>query len=258
MCSEGDIDRLVGELWEAGTTGIREIYQADGSVLLIAGFGGAKPDELLARLSVYGPEWCQEPEIDWIDHIKRSWPGREVGKKLYLAPPWSSTNTPAGRLRLIHTPGSACGTGEHPCTRLAMEALEDYVQIGASVADVGAGSGILTIAAMLLGASRAIALDTDATALATAKQDFSNNHVAPLIVAGSAEAITAGSADLTVANISGTVILAMMDELVRITKSGGVLILTGFQAGEARVFQRLLHAARRIDLDGWACVIGNK
>lgn len=140
-CSEKDVDPLISELWEVGTAGIREIDQIDGSILLIAGFGEDKVGDLLPRFREYRPEWYEEPEIDWVEHTKKSWPGREVGKKLYLAPPWSATETPSGRLRLIHTPGSVCGTGEHPCTRLAMEALENCVQSGATIADIGAGSG---------------------------------------------------------------------------------------------------------------------
>ena len=77
-----------------------------------------------------------------------------VGERLFLAPPWSEETVPDGRVRLIHNPGLACGTGEHPCTQMALAAMERIVKPGDRVADIGTGSGILAIGAALLKAGQ--------------------------------------------------------------------------------------------------------
>jgi ribosomal protein L11 methyltransferase len=253
-CLEGDVDLLTAELWEAGTIGIRELQSPDGQVLLIAGFAEPLSSDLRTRLAPYTPRWRKEEDIDWVEHTRQSWPGRLVGRSLFLCPPWAMTTVIPDRLRIVHTPGMACGTGEHPCTQLALEALERTVQPGCSIADIGSGSGILTSAALLLGAGQALAADIDESAMAFAREDFRLNQVAPLLIAGSADALAGKSFDLTVANISGTVLLSILDDLLRITKPGGVLILTGFTEAECNRFQEISPNSKDSKRDGWACL----
>ncbi len=164
--------------------------------------------------------------------------------------------TPAGRLRLIQNPGLACGTGEHPCTQMALGALERAVKPESTVVDVGAGSAILTIGALLLGARQALGVDTDETSLHAAVENFSLNNRAPRVAAASAAAIRSDSADVTVANISGTVLLNIWDDLLRITKKNGTLILTGFSESELAVFQCLLPNSEAETIQGWCCLRG--
>jgi ribosomal protein L11 methyltransferase len=254
-CREDAIDGLTGELWEAGTLGIHEIDQPDGTVLLVAGFDAAPAAALMDRLRKHHPVSRREEQTDWVRHTKDMWPGREAGKTLYLAPPWSEKETPAGRQRLVHTPGLACGTGEHPCTQLAIMALEQCIRPGSWVADVGSGSGILTIAAFLLGAGLVLALDTDEHAPAVARNDFQMNRVEPLVAIGSADSAASGKFDVTVANISGTVVLAILDELMRIARPEGTLILTGFPEAESMTFETLLPGSRAETLEGWSCIV---
>ena len=253
-CLEEDIDLLTAELWEAGTIGIREVQADSGGVLLIAGFAVKPPSNLEMRLAQYAPQWRKEEDVDWVERTQQSWPGRSVGKNLYLCPPWSIANAPPDRLRIVHTPGMACGTGEHPCTQLALEALERTVQPDWSVADIGSGSGILTSAALLLGAGWGLAADIDESAMGFAQGDFRLNCVAPLLVTGSADALAGGVFDVTIANISGTVILSILDDLLRITKPGGVLILTGFTEPECARFEELFPDSNSSTRDGWGCL----
>jgi ribosomal protein L11 methyltransferase len=112
----------------------------------------------------------------------------------------------------------------------------------------------LTIVALLLGAGCALAADTDASAMPLAQEDFRLNHVTPLRLTGSADAVAEGVFDLTVANISGTVLLSILDDLMRITKPGGMLILTGFTEGECARFQEIFPDSRNSTRDGWACL----
>src|SRR6185312_10980629 len=96
----------------------------------------------------------------------------EVGQRFYLVPEWRDDPAPEGRFRVTVNPGMAFGTGVHETTQLCIEALEDFVQPGMIVLDVGTGSGILATVARLLGAERAIACDNDPIAIEVAQQGF--------------------------------------------------------------------------------------
>jgi ribosomal protein L11 methyltransferase len=157
-------------------------------------------------------------------------------------------------LLLVHNPGLACGTGEHPCTQLALIAFEKFISSGCVVMDIGTGSGILAIAALRLGAARAIGIDVDCASLASARKNFELNELTASLVCGSAECIADGCSDVTVANISGTVLLAIWEDLLRITRRPGSLIVTGFTDSESQVFQQLLPQADVFELDEWRCL----
>jgi ribosomal protein L11 methyltransferase len=123
--------------------------------------------------------------------------------------------TPPGRFRLEINPGQQCGTGQHPCTQLCLEAMERIIRPGDAVLDVGSGSGILSIAAKLLGAGRVVACDIDPEAA----------RVAPFFI-GSADAVRSNAFDVVVANISDAVIGELRGELERVAPQR---ILSGFQ-----------------------------
>jgi ribosomal protein L11 methyltransferase len=255
VCTPGDVDFLSADLWELDTIGIQELDYGD-EVLLIAGFAiNVHRGELMNRFASYSPEWEQEDATDWIQHTRDAWPPREVGDRIFLAPPWSEEPTPAGRVRVVHNPGLACGTGEHPCTQLALMATEQNVFPGAAVVDVGTGSGVLAIAALRLGAGRAIGTDLDEAALGAARENFELNGLAAQLLVGSADCFRDGCSDLTIANISGTVLLGMLDDLLRVTAPEGRLILTGFPESELAVFQRLLPGCTVTEMNEWRCVV---
>lgn len=256
-CSSGQVDWLSGELWEAGTSGIREISDHSGVVLVAAFETNTNRGELLRRFAEYTPEWEHETVTDWVQHTRDSWPPRMVGAKLFLAPTWCGDPTPTGRRRIVHNPGLACGTGEHPCTRLALRALEEYVTPDSRVIDIGTGSGILAIAALRLGAVLSIGIDTDEASLQTARENFCLNDLTPRLIVGSADAITDAWAEVTVANISATVLLAMLYDLLRITRPNGRLILTGFGEQEVWAFERYFPTSEILAEDQWRCVIAN-
>ena len=244
---------ISAELWEHGTVAISE-REESGWTVLLAGFEEEQSrDVLLARFAGYTPVW-KEDNTDWISATEKAWPPRAVGRKLFLVPPWYSDPTPQGRMQIIHNPGLASGTGEHPCTQLVLEALEHCIVGGMKTLDVGTGSGILSIAALQLGAGFALGVDPDTDALQTAGENFKLNGLIPALAAGSADCIADRWADVTVANISGTVLLSILDDLLRVTRPGGVLILSGFIDGEAPVFLRLFPNAEQTTREGWSCL----
>lgn len=198
-----DFDRLVAELWEHGTAGITE-----GHGCLIAFF----EEESVARR--FGePQF--EPEVDWVRRTEEAWPPLEVGERFFVVAPWRTEPTPPGRFRLEINPGLQCGTGQHPCTRLCLEAMERIIRPGDAMLDVGSGSGILSIAAKLLGASRVVACDIDSEAA----------KPVPFFV-GSVDAVRSHSFDVVVANINEDVIGELRPEFERIARTA---ILSGFQ-----------------------------
>jgi ribosomal protein L11 methyltransferase len=193
---------LIADLYDAGTIGIiehdgwLEAFFEDAAVA--ARFG--TPVEVEDR--------------DWVQETRDAWPPVLVGKRFFLVPPWCEEPAPPGRLRLEMNPGLQCGTGQHPCTKLCLEAMEQMIRPGDSVLDVGTGSGILSIAAKLLGAGLVVACDIDPDAA----------RMAPFFV-GSVDAIRSGSFDVVVANISDEVVGAMRPDLERVARQR---ILSGF------------------------------
>jgi ribosomal protein L11 methyltransferase len=253
-CKPDAVDFLIADLWEAGTIGVRE-DQTGEAVQLVAGFSSnALRRQLLDHFAAYAPAWRAEKDTDWVQYTRDAWPGRLAGERFFLCPAWRDDPAPAGRIRLIHNPGLACGTGEHPCTRMAIEALEGVVFSGCRVADIGTGSGILAIAARQLGAGTVAGIDPDEGALSAACENFGLNDLQALLAAGSASSIRSAWADVTVANISGTVLLQILEDLQRITKTGGRLILTGFTENELPAFTAYFPQSRILAEEEWRCL----
>lgn len=198
-----DDELLTLRLWEAGTLGI-----AEGDGFIDAFFEDA---DTASRFGV--PEAVTN--VDWVARTEESFPPLLVGEKFFLAAPWRTEPTPPGRLRLVINPGAQCGTGYHRCTQLCLEAMERIIRPGDSVLDVGSGSGILSIAAELLGAGRVIACDIDPDAA----------RPVPFFV-GSVDAVRSNTFDVVVANINEDVVGSMRADFERVAPKR---ILSGFQ-----------------------------
>lgn len=224
-CAQADREILIADLWEAGCTGIIE---RDDSLRVFFDDDLRQP-ELLAR---FGGESQPADTRDWVAFAREHLKPMSIGDRIFVIPEWCDDATPPGRFRITINAGLAFGTGAHETTRLCLEALERHVQPGATVIDIGTGSGILCEAALKLGARRAIAGDTDPQAVAVAKENFERAGLDVPVFTGSADAVASGVADVLTANISPAWIAELASDWVRILKPGGIAILSGFEAAD--------------------------
>ncbi len=237
-CEAEQQDALVADLHEAGTLGV---LQEDSE--LVAWFADF---DTAAQFGT--PEAA--PSEDWSTAWQENWQPRLVGERFYLTPAWLTEPTPEGRLRLEYQPGMACGTGEHPGTRLAMMGLEAAVRAGDRVLDVGCGSGILCAATGLLGA-RAIGCDIEEADVRVARE-----HIPVDYFVGSARAVKAASVDVVTANINAEVLVTLAQDLLRVTRRA--VILSGFRPSSVARLEAVFGPGRQFDLEGWSALLIQK
>ncbi len=187
---------------------------------------------LIAKLTDL-PE-LEEREIaeeEWEAAWKAHFTPLRVGHHLLVQPPWQTAEPQPGDVVIEIDPGLAFGTGHHPTTHRALESLERLVAPGANVLDVGAGSGILSVAAAKLGAGKVIGVEIDRVALKAGRSNLRANAVSGTVrlYAGTlpSEHVEPGWADLIVANVNAIVLAALAPELRRALAAGGPLIAAG-------------------------------
>ena len=177
------------------------------------------------------------PETDWEESWKENYPPQELGNKLLVLPYWLSDTDTQGRLPVILDPGLTFGTGAHPSTQMVMEAMEQLLQEGGSCLDLGSGSGILSIAALRLGAKSAIGVDIDPKAEDIARENARyNDFEAPRFLAYTGnvlsdshlmETLRSRRYDLVLVNIVADVIIALSPVLPELLDDDSTLILSG-------------------------------
>lgn len=168
-------------------------------------------------------------EEDWINNWKKYFKPIKVGQKLLIRPTWEEEYE-AGERKVLHLePGLAFGTGTHETTRLCMELLEEYVQPGFDVLDVGCGSGILSVAALLLGAEKAVGVDIDPLAVKTAVQNAEINHVQDRFtgICGDLTEKVSGKYNIVVANIVADVIVLLTKDIEQFMHHDTIYLMSG-------------------------------
>ncbi len=171
-------------------------------------------------------------EQDWANAWKVHYQPFRIGQRLWIQPSWQPAE-PVQPEDIVLTldPGMAFGTGLHPTTQMCLQALEQLVTPGATVLDVGTGSGILAVAAARLGAAQVYAVDTDNLAVQAAGDNVALNKVASsvMVAAGSLGDVPRSTWNLVVVNILAPVIEAMLrqQQLMAYVAPGGRLILSG-------------------------------
>lgn len=177
------------------------------------------------------------PDVDWEQSWKENYPPQEVGRRLLVLPCWLAEDYRGDRLPVILDPGLTFGTGAHPSTRMVLEQMERLVTPGAGCLDLGSGSGILSIAALRLGAERAVGVDIDPKAEDIARENAAyNGFGAPAFTAltGSVtadrrlmERLAGEHWDVVLVNIVADVIVSLAPVLPRLLGEGSVLICSG-------------------------------
>jgi len=171
------------------------------------------------------------PEQDWQNSWKSHFNLLKIGRRIVIKPTWIDYQTRPGEVVIEIDPGMAFGTGYHPTTYTCLQALEQWVGKGASVLDLGTGSGILSIAALGLGAASVVALDIDSEAVRAARRNFRRSGTAQQVTLGLGSlphgAAGSGQFDLAVANISARAICDRAPFICSTLGAQGVLIASG-------------------------------
>jgi ribosomal protein L11 methyltransferase len=198
-------------------------------------------------------------DADWVALTQRQFDPIRAGERLWIVPTWHEPPDPAA-VNVVLDPGAAFGTGSHPTTRLCLAWLEREVGADDIVLDYGCGSGILGIAALKLGARRAIGVDVDARALETARYNSQRNAVG--LETLDAAASIPRTATITVANILANP-LRMLAPLIAVhTRAGGRIALSGIledQAGAvAEAYRPYAALAVQAREAGWVLLAGRR
>ena len=172
---------------------------------------------------------------DWSENWKQFFKPLEVGEKVLIQPEWEPISKPTKRTVFTVNPGMSFGTGSHRSTRFCIEEIEKYLKTGDRVLDLGCGSGILSIIALLLGAEEADAVDIDPNAVDVAYANLALNHLpanryhvcAGDILTDESMRERFGVYDLVIANIVADVIIALSQFVKVFMKPDGVFICSG-------------------------------
>ena len=205
-------------------------------------------------------------EEDWANNWKQYFKPFTVGERLLIKPSWETCENPWNRAVLEIDPASSFGTGQHHTTRLCLELLEQLMHPGDRVLDLGCGSGILSIGALLLGASGATAVDIEENAAATATENARKNHIDPTLYRVFCGNVLEDETlcreigdgyDLICSNIVADVLIAMQQLFRQFLRPEGTLIVSGIiMESRDEVLDQLKKAGFALlevrEKEGWA------
>lgn len=252
-----DAEILPSALLEAGARAVVE----EGEGVFTAPFEPpADPEGEALRLSAWLAAetdlqdlvvtWRWQPHEDWEALWRRGIEPRVVSPRILVAPSWDVPAAADGRVVVVLDPGMAFGTAEHATTRGCLRLLDGVVGTGERLADIGSGSGILAVAAALLGAREVVALESDPWAVEAARANVVRNGVEAQVRVEEALVDlpllgTLGSFDGILANIERGIVVPLLPGLVDALRPGGWLVLSGIPRTEAHLVQE---EARRVGL----------
>jgi len=206
-------------------------------------------------------------EEDWANAWKKYYHPVKISEKFTIVPTWEDYKPYSSDELIIELdPGMAFGTGTHPTTVMSIQALERTVKKGDTVIDVGTGSGVLSIAAGMLGAGKVTALDLDEVAVKSARLNAKINKVSDIVTVAQnnlLDGVEENSADIVVANILAEVILRFTNDAARVVKPGGFFIGSGIiQPKKELVKEALIKAGFDIEetiaMEDWIAIIAKR
>lgn len=195
-------------------------------------------------------------DADWENNWKRFYKPMEIGERLLVVPQWEEARDD-GRVKLVLNPGLTFGTGSHATTRLCLQALDKYIRGGEKILDLGCGSGILSIAALVLGAKEAFACDIDEKCVDVAYENAALNGVGKdrytvrwgdVLTDTTLQAEFGGGYDMVVANIVADVIMGLSDKVRPFLKDGGLFLCSGI------IDDRAEEVFTKLRADGWTVI----
>lgn len=201
---------------------------------------------------------------DWENNWKAYFKPMLVGEKLRIQPAWIPLDENEEHRAVLNIePGLAFGTGGHDTTRLCLETLENYIHEGCSVLDTGCGSGILSIAALLLGAGSAVGVDIDELAVKTAKENGEKNGFKEpqyKVLQGNLADKVSGKFDVVVANIVADVVMLFAGQVGEFMHKDSVFISSGIidsreDEVEASLIENGFEILEHKRENGWACFV---
>jgi ribosomal protein L11 methyltransferase len=239
-------DAVTGELSEVGAAGLWEDEgPSTGGVRLVAYF--ENPPELDTLRTVLQPIFQREgldlPELksasvkdqDWGEQWKKHWASFPLGRRFFVVPSWSDSICPDDREPIYIDPGQAFGTGTHETTQLTLEAMEVWMEPRKIVLDLGTGSGILAIAAKLLGARAVHGCDTDPVAVAVARENFERNSAPSIgMMCGSIDAIAGKSVGFLLCNLTAEAISELLPDIQRAMRPQAIAVFSGLLTSQSR------------------------
>jgi ribosomal protein L11 methyltransferase len=243
-----ELEPLVSDgLIELGASAVQQLPSALRTYLPVS--AAADPNGIMRRVASalsHGPgieperiRFHLEPEADWLAEWRAGLGPRRIGRRIVVSPTWSEPDLSTSDLDIRIDPQMAFGTGEHASTRGVLRLLEAAIRPDARVLDMGTGSGILAIAAVLLGASDVVAVENDPDALINARENVRHNGVEDRIrlVQGTVDARFLErhetAFDVVVANVLSGVLVPLLRGLGATRRRDGRLILGGILAEEA-------------------------
>jgi|SoiMethySBSTD1v2_1073268.scaffolds.fasta_scaffold68414_1 ribosomal protein L11 methyltransferase len=224
----------------------------------------AERDRALAGLREHFPELTFDtidvPDEDWAARSQANLRAIQVGG-ITVAPPWDagSVQSRPGTTTIIIQPSMGFGTGHHASTRLCLAAMQQLDLHDKTVLDVGTGSGVLAIAARILGALDVLAIDNDPDAIESARENITLNpgvYIQLQIV--DVKTVVLTPFDVVLANLTGSLLMQAAERLQELTAPTGRLIISGFtQTEEVGVLAALrgFHAVDRMQEDEWMCAV---
>jgi ribosomal protein L11 methyltransferase len=197
---------------------------------------------------------------DWVRLTQSQFEPIPISGRLWIVPTWHTPSDPTA-INIVLDPGLAFGTGSHPTTRLCLRWLDSNLKGGESVLDYGCGSGILAIAALKLGAARAVGVDVDTQAVTASRDNAVANQVENVAFYLPNNA-PKGSYDLVVANILTNPLRMLAPLLANATRQGGQIVLSGILESQAQdvmsIYEQWFDLNAPIFEDGWSCLSGSK
>ena len=211
----------------------------------------------LAQPPAYRTEILQDN--DWVRLTQSQFNPIPISQRLWIVPTWHTPSDHAA-INIVLDPGLAFGTGSHPTTRLCLRWLDANIKGGESILDYGCGSGILAIAALKLGASRAFGVDVDAQAVQASRDNAVANQVdAKFYLPDDAPK---QQSDIVVANILTNPLKMLAPLLANATRQGGRIVLSGILSEQAEevmtIYSQWFNLESPIMDEGWACLSGEK